>query len=176
MTRWIPERLVSGGQTGADRAALEWAVESGLPTGGWVPRGRAAEDGAIPASIPGLVECDSDEPAARTRLNVRDADATLIVSLGTLGGGSALTERHARRLGRPVLHLRLDVGGRPGPVAFSGEALDIDTAVARLRAWLDEHRPRTLNVAGPRASKEPGVGEAVRALLERTLLDEDPGP
>ena len=172
MTSPIPERLVSGGQTGADRAALEWAVGVGLPTGGWVPRGRAAEDGVIPAHIPGLVECDSDQPATRTRLNVRDSDATLIVSIGALTGGSALTERHARELGRPVLHLRIRVGAAPN-VAFQDEALALDDAVGRLQAWLDEHRPRSLNVAGPRASKEPGVGDVVRALLGRTLTDED---
>jgi hypothetical protein len=162
---------VSGGQTGADRAALEWALGSGLPTGGWVPRGRLAEDGVIPERIPGLQEADSDQPAFRTRLNVRDSDATLIVSSGPLSGGSALTLRHAAKLGRPALHLRVAARGeaRRAVVAFNETVLDMSSAVDALVGWLKEHRPRVLNVAGPRASKEPGIAAVVHELLERAL-------
>ncbi len=80
------ERIVAGGQTGADRAALDVALEYGLTVGGWVPHGRLAEDGRIPARYPGLVETDSPDGAERTRWNVRDSDATLIVSRGPLVG------------------------------------------------------------------------------------------
>ena len=84
-------QIVSGGQTGADRAALDIALELGFESGGWVPLGRQAEDGKIPDRYPNLRETDSPLPAVRTELNVRDSDATLIVSHGTLVGGTALT-------------------------------------------------------------------------------------
>jgi hypothetical protein len=152
----VPEKIVSGGQTGADRAALEVAAEWGLATGGWVPRGRRAEDGRVPERYRGLLETDSPAYALRTELNVRDSDATLILSFGRPRGGTALTRRLARRLGRPVLALDLE---RLGP----------DEALARATAWLGEVRPRVLNVAGPRASQQPGIGAAVRDLLRRVL-------
>lgn len=157
------EKIVSGGQTGADRAALLWAVEHGVPTGGWVPAGRLAEDGGIPEHIPGLMEADSPDPARRTRLNVRDSDATLILSLGPLGGGSALTLRRAHELARPVLHLELG-------------SMEREEAVEELHAWLAATRPRKLNVAGPRASKEPGLEDEVRGLLDAALLAEGGPP
>lgn len=152
----FPVVIVSGGQTGADRAALDAALELGLATGGWVPRGRRAEDGRIPARYPGLVETASSDPAVRTARNVRDADATLLVSHGPLRGGSALTRERARALGRPWLHL--DLADAPP-----------DEAAARLRAWLDATRPRVLDVAGPRASEDPSIYGAVRALLRGAL-------
>ena len=101
-------KIISGGQTGADRAALDFALASGIPIGGWVPRGRLAEDGRIPERYAGLVETESADPAVRTARNVRDSDATLILSHGPLDGGSLLTHREATRAGRPVLHLDLE--------------------------------------------------------------------
>jgi Circularly permutated YpsA SLOG family len=148
--------VVSGGQTGVDRAAWDAAIELGLPTGGWVPKGRLAEDGTIDARYGGLREADSTDPAVRTRLNVRDSDATLIISRGPLTGGSMLTFREAMRLGRPVFHLDL---------ADDSSA----DAVTRVRAWLQSVRPETLNVAGPRASGDPGIGELAAALLREAL-------
>lgn len=153
-----PAKIVSGGQTGADRAALDAALELGIEVGGWVPRGRRAEDGRIPARYPGLVETESEDPALRTARNVRDADATLLVSHGPLAGGSALTRRCAQELGRPCLHLDLD-------------AESLADAVQRLRAWLAERAPRVLNVAGPRASGDPEIYAATRALLRAALGD-----
>src|SRR5258706_15582674 len=100
-------KIVSGGQTGADRAALDVALEQGFEIGGWIPKGRRAEDGPIPQSYRGLLETDSADPSVRTALNVRDSDATLIVSHGQLRGGSLLTLDEARRLGRCVLHVDL---------------------------------------------------------------------
>lgn len=149
-------RIVSGGQTGADRAALDVALERGLEIGGWVPRGRLAEDGVVPGRYRGLREGDSPDPAVRTALNVRDSDATLVVSHGPLAGGSLLTWREAERRGRPVLHVDLSV-------------LSPAAAVARLRAWLEEVDPAVLNVAGPRASGDPTIAEAVTALLRAAL-------
>ncbi len=149
-------RIVSGGQTGADRAAWDVALERGLEIGGWVPRGRLAEDGVIPDRYPGLREADSPDPAVRTVLNVRDPDATLVVSHGLLSGGSLLAFEEAVRHGRPVLHLDL-------------AALAHAQAVAKLRDWLDAVAPPTLNVAGPRASHDRAIGEQVAALLREAL-------
>ncbi len=150
------EKIVSGGQTGADRAALDFALEHGIPIGGWVPKGRLAEDGAIPERYARLVETGSAEPAVRTARNVRDSDATLIVSHGPLDGGSLLTFEEAARAGKPVLHLDLD-------------EVAPEAAAAGLQDWLAAVRPRVLNVAGPRASKAPRIAAATRALLEAGL-------
>ncbi|RMH04859.1 MAG: hypothetical protein D6702_02120 [Planctomycetota bacterium] len=148
-------RIVSGGQTGADRAALAVALEFGLACGGFCPRGRWAEDGTIPRCYP-LMETDSADPAERTERNVQGSDATLIVTTRglPLTGGTALTAELAERHGRPCLV----VGG--------GEAA---AAASRLRSFLDRHRIEVLNVAGPRASAEPEVGEFVRRILITAL-------
>jgi Circularly permutated YpsA SLOG family len=99
-------RIVSGGQTGVDRAALDVALELGLECGGWCPRGRRAEDGEIPARYP-LRETRSAGYPVRTERNVRDSDATLVLHEGRLGRGTALTAGCARRLGRPLLEVDL---------------------------------------------------------------------
>jgi hypothetical protein len=149
-------KIISGGQTGADRAALDVALAHGLEVGGWVPRGRMAEDGPISERYSSLVETDSPEPAERTRRNVRDADATLIVSRGQLTGGSRLTLEEARQQHRPVLHLNV-------------QALGSAAAAAQLREWLKVNQPRVLNVAGPRASEDRGIYAAVATLLGAVL-------
>jgi len=149
-------KIVSGGQTGADRAALDFALAHGIRVGGWVPRGRAAEDGSIPDRYPDLVETRATNPAVRTERNVRDSDATLILSHGPLDGGSLLTFEKATSAHKPVLHLDLD-------------QMDVAAAAARLRSWLADLRPETLNVAGPRASRDPRIAAATRAVLEVAL-------
>ncbi len=142
-------RIVSGGQTGVDRAALDVALALRLPCGGWCPRGRRAEDGAIPARYP-LRETVSSGYPERTRRNVEDTDGTLILARGTPRGGTALTLRLARAAGRPVLVVDLSA--------------DPDAGAAR--RWLDAQRIRSLNVAGPRESDNAGVGaQASRYLL-----------
>jgi hypothetical protein len=146
----FPDRIVSGGQTGADRAALDWAIARGIAHGGWCPRGRVAEDGPIPPRY-ALEETPSSDYAQRTLWNVRDSDATLVVSRSAvLTGGSAYTARCAEQLAKPCLH------AHPG-------ADDAET----VRAFLARNHVRTLNVAGPRASGEPGIYDYVYALLER---------
>jgi len=124
--------------------------------GGWVPRGRWAEDGALPDRYPNLVETDSPDPAVRTEWNVRDSDATVVLSHGLLRGGSALTAVLARRLGKPLLHLDL-------------EAVEIEAATARLVEWTEAHGIAVLNVAGPRASKDATIYAATRAVLMAAL-------
>ena len=149
-------KIVSGGQTGADRAALDIALEIGLATGGWIPRGRRAEDGTVPETYRDLVETESDAYEHRTELNVRDSDATVVFSFGQPSGGSALTVQIASSLGRPLLLLDLEQCSR-------------DEAVRELCLWLTTRRPRVLNVAGPRVSEEPRITEATRSILGAAL-------
>jgi hypothetical protein len=143
--------VVSGGQTGVDRAALDVALERGLRCGGWCPRGRRAEDGPIPARYP-LRETPTAEYPQRTEWNVRDSDGTLILHEGGKGRGTALTARLARSLERPLLEVDLR----------RADAADA-------RAWLAAHGIATLNVAGPRESEAPGIGTRAAAFL-RALL------
>jgi hypothetical protein len=151
----------SGGQTGVDRAALDAAMAHGIPHAGWIPRRRRAEDGPIPARYAGLRETGDDAYATRTTWNVRDADATLVLRLGRLAGGSLLTVETAERLGKPHLVVDLATG-------------DLDQAAREVWAWLaDMPHPVRLNVAGPRASEAPGVYGRARALLDRILGSPD---
>jgi hypothetical protein len=143
-------RIVSGGQSGVDRAALDVALERGLPCGGWCPKGRLAEDGEIDPRYP-LAETPSSENAQRTEWNVRDSDGTLILSSGRLSGGTLLTSRLAGSYGKPCLIV--DLAGEPDPGA--------------VRAWMAKHRIGTLNVAGPRESKRPGVYGRAADFLRR---------
>jgi Circularly permutated YpsA SLOG family len=149
-------KIISGGQTGADRGALDAALDRGYEVGGWVPRRRLAEDGRIADRYSGMTETDSPDPGERTRRNVRDAAATVIVSHGVLTGGSRLTLDEALRLRKPVLHLDLDMLGP-------------DAAAARLREWLAVERPAVLNVAGPRASEDAAIYLAVKTLMCEVL-------
>ena len=150
--RMTIERIISGAQTGADRAALDAALACGIETGGWVPKGRKAEDGVVPDRYPNLRETPAEAYETRTRWNVRDADATLILSHGPLTGGSKFTEAIARETGQPVLHVDLALLSR-------------DEAVASIRAWLAPLAGRTLNVAGPRASNDPAIYEETRDII-----------
>ncbi len=145
-------RVVSGGQTGVDRAALDAALALGIPAGGWCPRGRRAEDGRIARRYP-LEETPAAAYAQRTAWNVRDSDGTLILNRGALDGGTLYTLQMALRHGRPFLVLALE--GRITP--------------ARVRGWITRNRIRTLNIAGPRESKRPGIYRETRALLGRLL-------
>lgn len=148
----IVKRIVSGGQTGVDRAALDFALAVEVECGGWVPKGRMAEDGVIPLRYPNLAETDSKESFVRTELNVRDADGTLLMTRGRLSGGSALTLDWAIRFGKPVLHIDL-------------EQVPVEVAARRIRKWLSESRLAVLNVAGPRGSEDLEIYGLTRAVL-----------
>lgn len=150
----LPVKVISGGQTGVDRAALDAAIQLGLSVGGWCPEGRLAEDGMIDRLYP-LEETPGQNYAIRTEWNVRDSDGTLILHRGRIVGGTALTLRLAKEYGRPFLCVEL-----------SGEA-----EVGREVEWVKRREIRTLNVAGPRESSEPGIyDQAHRHLIE--LLSE----
>ena len=146
------DKIISGGQTGVDRAALEVGLALGLAVGGGCPQGRRAEDGIIPDRYP-LTETPEPDYETRTRHNIEDADGTLILNLGTLDGGTALTADHARRVGKPYLVVALEAGIEP----------------AAFRAWLDRSQIAVLNVAGPREGKRPGVYAAAVRCLEALM-------
>jgi hypothetical protein len=150
--------ILSGGQTGADRAALDFAIEFGLPHGGWCPRGRRAEDGTIDERYQ-LTETPSHRYNQRTEWNARDSDATVVFSIAAVAsGGTELTIELARRLGKPCLQLSAE--------AFSATG---QNSAEQLLAFLAEHHVERLNVAGPRASQEPGVAAFVRRVLVAAL-------
>lgn len=152
----IPSRIISGAQTGADRAALDAALELGVPVGGWVPKGRKAEDGPVPDQYPNLQETESAHYETRTRQNVLDADATLILSHGELHGGSRFTRDEADARGKPCLHVDLDQHS-------------IKDAVEMIREWLADVEGKTLNVAGPRASSDPKIYKATKEIVKAIL-------
>ncbi len=147
----FPVAVVSGGQTGVDRAALDAAQACGLPIGGWCPAERRAEDGTISATYP-LRETPSARYLLRTRWNVRDSDGTLILGTVATSVGTAATVEAAREFGKPLLQADWDQ-----------KRNDALLTVAR---WLRRHRIRTLNVAGPRESEQPGVYRHAHAFLE----------
>lgn len=156
--------IISGGQAGADRGALLAAHDLGLERGGMAPAGWRAEDGQIPAWFrKGMMQSGSEGYPVRTRANVEGSGGTLILSFGplTAESGSMLTAKIARAAGKPLLAIQLAEGGWLS-----------DFAKSRVTTWLDQHDTRTLNVAGPRESREPGIQAATRAALNAILADE----
>ena len=143
-----PIKLVSGGQTGADRGALDWALAHNVECGGWCPKARKAEDGPIDPKYP-LKETPSVAYVQRTEWNVRDSDVIVLFSLNPVStGGSEKTVEFAREHGKPCMHL------------CAGDK----TAADALRVFVEKHGVKVLNVAGPRAGKEPRVGEFVLSV------------
>ena len=156
--------IISGGQTGVDRAALDFAIANGLAHGGWCPRGRRAEDGEIPQKYC-LVEADTPLYQQRTRLNVRDSQATLIFcDLKRRSRGTSLTIKCAESMQKPYL------------------VVDIDSYDCRkILKWLRRVRPQILNVAGPRAGESGRASLVVESVLaavicadEETVIDWPP--
>lgn len=166
-------RIVSGGQTGADRGGLDAAIHCGLPHGGWCPKGRKAEDGAIPARY-AMQEMSSTDYLRRTEQNVIDSDATLVFTLGRATGGSLRTLEFAHGHEKPWLHIDVD-------------ELSRERAVATVVDWLegrddgdhDEYMAKppencVLNVAGSRESKADGIQELVCAIMVDVLRAVNP--
>src|SRR5499426_3606069 len=148
-------KIISGGQTGADRAALDWAIKRGKAHGGWCPKGRKAEDGTIDWRY-NLVETASEDYSQRTEWNVRDSDGTAVFSIRReLRGGSLLTVEIAGQYNKPVIHFC---------------AQDEGTNHAQeLRSIVEKFRISVLNVAGPRESDEPGVYRFVSRVLDQAF-------
>lgn len=151
--RVLVRRLMSGGQSGVDRAALDWAINHRIEHGGWCPRGRRAEDGTIAMRYQ-LVETESPGYADRTKRNVRESDATLILNTGALEGGTLLTHRIAANAGKPCLVAHLDAPNRAAELR-------------RILEWLGSDAFLTLNVAGPREHSRPGIYSMTYATLQQ---------
>ncbi|MGA9477960.1 MAG: putative molybdenum carrier protein [Desulfobacterales bacterium] len=150
------KKIISGGQTGADRAALDVAINLHIPHGGWVPKNRKAEDGPVPAHYQ-LKEMSTESYPARTEANVADSDGTLIITHGELKGGSRLTREHALKHGKPHLHIDLDV-------------LRGDDVLYAIVNWIVENHIAVLNVAGSRASEDPALYDTVFEVLNNAVL------
>ena len=148
-------KIISGGQTGADRAALNFAIKQNIPHGGWVPKGRIAEDGRIP-DIYQLLEMPTDSYPERTEQNVIHSDSTVIISHSVPTGGSAYTAEMAKKHGRPWLHLDM-------------EKTTVDEAAKRLRGWITDNSISVLNVTGPRESNNLDIYQATTKLLQTTF-------
>jgi hypothetical protein len=155
-------RILSGGQTGADRAALDFAIKHHIPHGGWLPKGRKTEDGTLPEKYI-LQEMPTPDYSKRTKQNVLDSDGTLIVSHGFLTGGSALTEFLAEEHNKPYLHIDLNL-------------LSMQEAAQIINQWIQSYKLKVLNVAGPRASKDPKIYQATMNLLEKAFLLNEASP
>ena len=148
------EKVVSGGQTGVDRAALDTTLELEISCGGWCPKGRQAEDGPLDGTYP-LQETPSSRYTQRTEWNVRDSDGTLVLYRELLTGGSARTVELAQKYDRPCL------------------VLDLSTKLARetILEWINRYQIRILNIAGPRESGSPGIYQEAYQLLCEVLSD-----
>ncbi|MFZ4766041.1 MAG: putative molybdenum carrier protein [Roseimicrobium sp.] len=144
--------IISGGQTGADRAALDWALRNDLPHGGWCPKGRVASDGPLDECYR-LKETPTDDLLQRTEWNVKDSDATVVFTLAPKAlGGSAKALSYAKKYRRPSLHLH------QGMLAVA----------EKLAAFLAVNAYRRLNVAGSQESEEPGIYDWVLRSLDKT--------
>ncbi len=150
------KQIVSGGQTGADRAAFDAAIEANFEIGGWVPAGRFAEDGVISQRYPNLRETASRDVSERTKRNILDSNATLVVTHGPVVGGTKLTRDYANEIGKPCKLVDLD---------HTSEA----AALEEIRGWIESREISILNVAGPRESEDPEIYQAVFKLITRLL-------
>jgi hypothetical protein len=137
-------KIISGGQTGVDRAALDVAMRLGKPHGGWIPKGRLTEEGPLPSRYQ-LEEMPTDAYEARTEKNVQESDGTLLISRGRPTGGTDFTRKMALKHGKQLLHIDL---------TLSQQASDAASLIA---SWIEMNHIETLNVAGPRASGDPDI-------------------
>lgn len=146
-------KIISGGQSGVDRAALDFALQNDIPCGGWCPKGRHAEDGIIPEVYP-LKETASTDHSDRTRLNIEDSDATLIIYLNEMDEGTRHTLEYTEETGKPVYVI--NETSKTNPAGFGN--------------WMDNNNIHILNVAGPRESSVEGTYKFAFKVLGETLL------
>jgi hypothetical protein len=151
-------KIISGGQTGADRAGLDVAMELGISYGGSIPSGRRTEDGHLPAKYEKMTEVKSRHYQVRTEMNVIDADATLLFTGRKVGSGSALTRKVAEKHYKALLHINL------------GKKTD-DEAVGEIVRWLEDTNPLILNIAGSRESESEGIYDKVCSILKKVLVE-----
>jgi len=145
--------IITGGQTGVDRAALDFSLDHGIPCGGFCPKGRLAEDGTIPDKYP-LIETKTAEYADRTEQNILDSDGTLIIYSGSMAGGTLYTCHFAKTKGAPLF------------------LIDVNKAipVKRFHSWQKRHAIHKLNIAGPRESQQAGIYQKTIILLTKLGL------
>lgn len=151
------KKIVSGGQTGVDQAALETALKLGLPYGGWCPKGRLAENGTIPPKY-SLTETESNDYSVRTKLNIRDSDGTLILTprnIEDITDGTLLTIQEVKEKKKPFLIINLSKNPDP----------EIELIVQ----WSRKNNIKVLNIAGPRESQSPGINQLSLQFLEKAL-------
>lgn len=146
------EKIISGGQTGVDRAALDVAEEMGIPSGGWCPAGRDADDGPIPDKYP-MQETTAYDHTVRTGFNVRDSDGNLMFYRGSLHGGTAYAVEMATRMNRPVKAIDVDAPPSPGEVA----------------SWIDENHLRVIHIGGQREATSPGIYQQAYKLIRSII-------
>ena len=146
-------KIISGGQSGVDRAALDFALQNNIPCGGWCPKGRQAEDGIIPEVYP-LKETVTTGHSERTRLNIEDSDATLIIYLTEMDEGTQYTLQYAKKKLKPVFLIK--ESDQINPDEFMN--------------WMDNNNIRILNVAGPRESCVEGTYKFAFKVLGETLF------
>ena len=149
------KKIISGGQTGADQAGLDAAIELGIAHGGWIPKGRKTEEGPLPAKYK-LKEMGTTSYPKRTEQNILDSDGTVIFTFGKLTGGSALTRKLSKAHGFPCLHVDLNK-------VTVGEGAEL------VRPWIEKHKIKVLNVAGSRASKAPTIYDLTKQILKAAI-------
>ena len=155
-------KIISGGQTGADRASLDFTIDNNIPHGGWIPKGRITEGGQLPEQYH-LQEMETTSYDKRTEQNVIDSDGTVIVSHGNLTGGSALTRTFTIKHHKPRLHLDMN-------------NTTITEAAGSLNNWIEKSKIKILNVAGSRASKDNKIYQVTKDILEAAFIkDKDHG-
>lgn len=149
----IIRKIVSGGQTGVDRAALDAAIELNIPHGGWCPKGRLSESGIIPAKYL-LEETATSEYSERTKLNIRDSDGTLVIlpdKATKITNGAILTINEAAKIKKPHV------------LVYLSEAVDVDSIIK----WMTANKIKVLNVAGPRESQSPHIYDLSLSFLKK---------
>ncbi|MBU1344042.1 MAG: putative molybdenum carrier protein [Proteobacteria bacterium] len=150
----VIDKIISGGQTGADIAGIDAAISCGVPYGGWLPKGRKSENGTVPETYTDFLEMEKGGYPKRTEQNVIDSDGTVIFTYGKLAGGSSLTKKFAVKNNKPWLHIDLDSENHP---------------VAKIKFWVTDYDIKILNVAGKSASKAPTIYNQVKAIITKLL-------
>ena len=146
----IISKIISGGQTGVDQGALDYALENSVPCGGWCPKGRLCENGKIPEKYP-VRECESKEYPYRTEKNVIDSDGTLIIIKNSADRGTGLTKRLCEKHNKPIIII--DIIGSHGDQRES------------IQEWINTNNISVLNIAGNRESFSEGIQEKTKDLL-----------
>jgi len=150
------KKIISGSQTGLNRAVLDVALEKNVPCTGWCPKGRVAEDGVLAKKYP-LQEAKFTDERIPTEMNVIESDGTLILTRGRPTGCTALAEVLARRHAKPLLVIDLM------------KVLNRDMMLSYIKKWINDRKIETLNVAGPRESRCPGIYQDTRVLMGMLL-------